>query len=191
LGGSYAARVRTEAVRIQREVALTVTLDAPATLPAPPQRRVRADNPAQLQLFGALAAAPKAAAPPVSAAGPVLVVKATLDLLVELRDGSLHVIDYKRTRGSDRDHARYGPQLSLYRHVVERRFGKVPKVGLLHLLGDADEPEWLTPDATDPSTLASAFLAARAHDSWPSVAEPRCRSVQCGFVASCHFSANS
>jgi hypothetical protein len=32
-------------------------------------------------------------------------------------------------------------------------------------------------------------LAARAHDDWPLVAEPQCRSLHCGFVSSCHFSA--
>ena len=189
LSGSYAARVKRDAVRVQREVALTVTLDAPTPLRAP-QKRARADNPAQLRLFGAPDPAPKVPAVALSTDGPALVVKATLDLLVELGDGSLHVIDYKRTRGGDHDLARYGPQLTLYRHVVERHFGKVPKVGLLHLLGDADEPQWLSPDPSEPSTLASAFLTARARDSWPNVPEARCRAVHCGFVASCHFSGS-
>jgi hypothetical protein len=114
------------------------------------------------------------------------VVKATLDLLVELRDGSLHVIDYKRTAGGDS--TRYAPQLSLYRSVVERQFGKVPRVGLLHLLGDAEEPEWLSPAAADPAAIARAFLAARAHDRWPGIEEPACRALHCGFVSGCHFS---
>jgi hypothetical protein len=119
-----------------------------------------------------------------------LVLKATLDLLVELEDGSLHVIDYKRTRGGGTDHARYSPQLSLYRSVVEQAFGRVPQVGLLHLLGDAQEPEWLSPAAADPAAIARAFLRARAHDDWPRVAAATCRAVHCGFIASCHFSAS-
>jgi len=188
LGGAYAARVKREAVRVEREVALTVTLHG-ATASPPPAKRSPKANPAQLDLF-APAAVSGPAAPSPGSKSPALVIKATLDLLVELADGSLHVIDYKRTRGGGRgDHARYGPQLSLYRSVVELKFGKVPKVGLLHLLGDADEPEWLSPEAADPAAIARAFLAARAHDEWPSVAEPTCRAVHCGFVASCHFSA--
>jgi ATP-dependent helicase/nuclease subunit A len=186
LGGSYAARVKREAVRVEREVALTVTLyGAKASLSA--EKRPTKHNPAQLELFAAAALAPVFVPDTQKTA---LVVKATLDLLVELKDGSLHVIDYKRTRGGGGDHARYGPQLSLYRSVVERHFGKTPKVGLLHLLGDAEEPEWLAPAAAEPAAIASAFLAARAQDRWASVGEARCRSVHCGFIDSCHFSAS-
>jgi hypothetical protein len=166
LGGSYAARVRRDAVRVERELSLTVTLSGPV--------RPESGGP-QLELFAKRRAVP-------------LVVKATLDLLVELADGSMQVVDYKRTRGGGGDHLRYGPQLSLYRSVVERHFGKVPQVGLLHLLGDAAEPEWLAPEAADPAKIASAFLAARADDVWPAVQEPVCRAVHCGFVNSCHFS---
>lgn len=185
LQGSYAALVRREAVRIERELSLTVTLQGSAA-PAPKRVAPRV-SPNQLELF---APAPQPApAPPPARSGPELVVKATLDLLVELRDGSLHVIDYKRSRGGG-DKSRYAPQLSLYRSVVRQRFGKVPKVGLLHLLGDAGEPEWLSPEELDPAALARAFLAARAHDEWPSVAESKCRSVHCGFVDACHFGAN-
>jgi ATP-dependent helicase/nuclease subunit A len=185
LGGGYAARVKRDAVRVEREVALTVALYG---APLKPERRLRRHNPAQLELFAGSPALATSTAR--SSDDPALVVKATLDLLVELGDGSLHVIDYKRTRGGGADHARYGPQLSLYRSVVERHFGKVPQVGLLHLLGDAEEPEWLSPEAADPAAIARAFLAARAQDHWPHVAEPRCRAVHCGFVSSCHFNAS-
>ena len=187
LSGPYAARVKREAVRVEREVELTVTLHGPAS---PPQASKRAakPHPAQLDLFASMPSA--AAAPaPRGPTGPALVVKATLDLLVELQDGSLHVIDYKRTRGGGSDIARYGPQLSLYRSVVEQTFGRAPQVGLLHLLGDAEEPEWLSPAAADPAAIARAFLAARAHDDWPLVAEPKCRALHCGFVRSCHLGA--
>jgi hypothetical protein len=173
---------------VEREVELTVTLHGvPAPQGAP--KRAAKPNPAQLELFTSAPSVGRAPATP-EPVGPALVVKATLDLLVELRDGSLHVIDYKRTRGGGGDVARYGPQLALYRSVVERAFGKVPMVGLLHLLGDAQEPEWLSPAAADPAAIARAFLAARAHDDWPLVAEPKCRSLHCGFVTSCHFSAD-
>ncbi len=189
LGGAYAARVRRDAVRVEREVALTVTLHGSTELARPAERLLKA-NPAQLNLFAQPALPVPAVAPPAATKSPALVIKATLDLLVEFADGSLHVIDYKRTRGGRGDHARYGPQLALYRSVVERQFGKVPEVGLLHLLGDADEPEWLRPNAAEPAAIARAFLAARAQDEWPRVAEPTCRAVHCGFVASCHFSAS-
>jgi hypothetical protein len=119
------------------------------------------------------------------------VVKATLDLLLELKDGSLHVIDYKRARGGSSAEARYAPQLSLYRAVVQQHFGKTPRVGLLHLLGDADEPDWLEPEPHDTAELARAFLAARASDEWPHVPEATCRAVHCGFVASCHGRTSS
>jgi ATP-dependent helicase/nuclease subunit A len=163
LSGAYAATVRREAVRVEREVALSVVLSGPA----------RARSSPQLELFG-------------SAGGPPLVVKATLDLLVELEDGSLHVIDYKRTRGGERDRHRYADQLSLYRSVVKQRFGKTPRVGLLHLLGDAAEPEWLEPPEADPSAIASGFVAARARDSWSPAPERVCRRVECGFIGSCY-----
>jgi ATP-dependent helicase/nuclease subunit A len=192
LQGSYAALVRKEAVRVERELSFTVTLSGSRSAPAPAKRPQRT-NPSQLELFAAPAASPVGAAPAPSAPGPAapeLVVKATLDLLVELRDGSLHVIDYKRSRGGGGAKARYAPQLSLYRSVVQRRFGKVPRVGLLHLLGEAEEPEWLSPDEIDPTAVARAFLAARASDDWPGIAEPHCRAVHCGFVAACHFSAS-
>lgn len=188
LGGSYAALVRRDAVRFERELSLTVTLPtgAPSAKPArSAERRAtegRPRNPAQLELFAAAVPAPP---PAQTALGSALVVKATLDLLVGLKDGSLHVIDYKRTRGG-RDEARYAPQLSLYRAVVEQHFGKTPRVGLLHLLGDADEPDWLEPEPSDAGALARAFLAARAEDVWPHAPESTCRAVHCGFVESCH-----
>jgi ATP-dependent helicase/nuclease subunit A len=190
LSGPYAALVKREAVKVEREVALTVTLQgngARSVALEPAAARSARKNPAQLDLF---AAVPSAAAPETAATGtvPALVIKATLDLLVELGDGSLHVIDYKRTRGGGGDRARYAPQLSLYRSVVAQAFGKVPKVGLLHLLGDAAEPEWLSPDAADPAAISRAFLAARAEDDWPRVPQATCRAVHCGFVTSCHFS---
>ncbi|HEY6078660.1 MAG TPA: UvrD-helicase domain-containing protein [Polyangiaceae bacterium] len=164
LSGSYATRVRREAVRVERELSLSVTLTSPAG----------SARSGQLELFGS------------ARSGAPLVVKATLDLLVELEDGSLHVIDYKRSRGGERDQHRYADQLSLYRAVVKRHFGKTPLVGLLHLLGDATEPHWLAPAEPDPSAIASAFIAARASDVWSPVPERVCRNVECGFVGSCH-----
>jgi ATP-dependent helicase/nuclease subunit A len=190
LGGSYAALVRRDAVRLERELSLTVALHAvsPSSKGArPPDRRPTPRNPAQLELFAA-AVAP---APAQTTPGSALVVKATLDLLVELKDGSIHVIDYKRARGGGSAQARYAPQLSLYRAVVEQHFGKTPRVGLLHLLGDADEPDWLKPEPIDAAALARAFLAARASDEWPHVPEATCRAVHCGFVTSCHGLASS
>jgi ATP-dependent helicase/nuclease subunit A len=186
LRGPYAGRVRREAVRVERELSLTVTLSGPNQAQKTAKASARR-NPNQLELFAPAPPPPSHARDP----GPVpaLVVKATLDLFVELRDGSLHVIDYKRAR-SGANVARYEPQLSLYRSVIERAFGKAPRVGLLNLLGDADEPAWLSPESFDPSALARAFLSARAHDAWPAVPEPRCRAVHCGFVTSCHFSAS-
>jgi ATP-dependent helicase/nuclease subunit A len=182
LRGPYAALVRREAVRVERELSLTVTLQARAPAGVERSRRAAPHNPAQLELFAG-AAAPAARGEP---SGTALVIKATLDLFVELKDGSLHVIDYKRSRGSESAAARYSPQLALYRAVVERHYGRLPRVGLLHLLGDADEPEWLAPKISDASAISAAFLAARADDVWPHVAEPTCRAVRCGFIGSCH-----
>jgi len=186
LSGSYAARVKREAVRVEREVSLTVTLHGAPAATTPPRRAPK--NPAQLELFASAASAPSPA--PLSVPGPALVIKATLDLLVELEDGSLHVIDYKSTHGGGGARARYAPQLALYRSVVERALGKVPEVGLLHLLGDTAEPEWQKLEAADPAAISRAFLAARSADDWPRVAEPSCRAVHCGFVDSCHFRAS-
>lgn len=190
LRGSYAVRVRREAVRVERELELTVTL-------SPARARSGADQAAkpalrrptrQLELFAPSPPVAPPAPAEMSGGAPALVVKATLDLLVELADGSLHVIDYKRARGGTGAAARYGPQLSLYRAAVESARGKAPLVGLVNLLGDTEEPEWLSPPPFDAGAVAAAFLAARASDAWPGVPEPECRAVHCGFVTSCHFS---
>jgi len=186
LSGAYAGRVKREAVRVERELSLTVTLAGTQKTVKVAARR----NPNQLELFAPPASVPAAVVDLGPVPAPVLVVKATLDLLVELRDGSLHVIDYKRARGGG-NAARYEPQLSLYRSVVEQAFGKTPRVGLLNLLGDADEPAWLSPESFEPAAVARAFLAARARDAWPGVPEPRCRAVHCGFVTSCHSDVGS
>lgn len=186
LAGSYAGRVKRESVRVLREVELMVTLEGRTEAP-PADRRRPKHHPGQLELFGPR---PQQHTPapsePAQSSQTALVVKATLDLLVEFQDGSLHVIDYKRTSGGG-DHARYSPQLALYRSVVERKLGKTPKVGLLHLLGEADEPDWIEPEKAEPAAIARAFLAARTRDEWPLAAERTCRAVRCGFVASCHF----
>ncbi len=160
LGGPYALKVREQAVRVERELELTVVLNNEA-------------------------AALLANASPE----PRLVLKATLDLLVEFQDGSLHVIDYKRTRQGTLPPERYGPQLALYGSAVHTHFGKRPKLGLLHLLGDPEEPQWLTPKEPSAAELARAFLTAREGDKWEPVLEPVCRSLHCGFVSSCHARA--
>jgi ATP-dependent helicase/nuclease subunit A len=201
LSGPYAARVRSEARAVHRELDLSVVLSgsevaesvprAPVSDPASSvhRGRRRGPSPAQLELFAPPLRTRVAETP--SDGSPRLVLKATLDLLVELRSGELHVVDYKRTPGGPGDAARYAFQLALYRSAVLLHFGRTPQIGLLHLLGAAHEPEWLMAPELDFAALARAFAEARLADRWTGVDVGRCRKLRCGFLPTCHGESGS
>ena len=186
LAGPYARSVREDGSRIRRELSLGIpflSAPAPARVPESSARtRGRRVAPGQLELF---ALRPRIDAPDPELLSATVVLKATLDLVIERADGSIDVIDYKRSRGGDGD--RYSFQLAAYRAAAERHFGiERVRTGLVHLLGDNNEPDWQTPPAFDFFELGTRLIEARFHDSWPPIAEPACRKAQCGFVSACH-----
>jgi hypothetical protein len=194
LAGNYARSVREDGSRIRRELSLGIPFrNAPAEpSPAPAsdsraRGRRASGSPAQLELF---ALRPRSNAPDPELLSATVVLKATLDLVIERADGSIDVIDYKRSRGGDED--RYSFQLAAYREAAQRHFGiDRIRTGLVHLLGDDNEPDWQTPPAFDFFELGTRLIEARFHDLWPAIAEPACRKAQCGFVSACHAPSRS
>ncbi len=189
LAGAYARSIRADGSRIQRELALSIPFRQPASMleaqaPNPSRSRGRRAAPGQLELF---ALRPRSNAPDPALMAATVVLKATLDLVIERADGSIDVIDYKRSRGGDEE--RYAFQLAAYREAARRHFGKDRiRTGLVHLLGDDNEPDWQTPPQFDFFELGTRLVEARFHDLWQGIAESACRQAQCGFVAACHGS---
>jgi ATP-dependent helicase/nuclease subunit A len=191
LSGAYARSVREDGSRIQRELSLGIPFRSQPSEPAPsapvstPRARAargRRVAPGQLELF---ALRPRTNAPDPELLSATVVLKATLDLVIERSDGSVDVIDYKRSRGGDED--RYSFQLAAYREAAQRHYGTDRvRTGLVHLLGDHNEPDWQAPPAFDFFELGTRLIEARFHDLWPGVAEVACRKAQCGFVSACH-----
>jgi len=188
LAGPYARSVRQDGSRIRRELSLGIPFRSAApkqdSPPEPSARgpRGRRVAPGQLELF---ALRPRTNAPDPELLSATVVLKATLDLVIERADGSIDVIDYKRSRGGDED--RYAFQLAAYREAARRHFGlNRIRTGLVHLLGEDNEPDWQTPPAFDFFELGTRLIEARFHDFWPGIAEPACRQAQCGFVSACH-----
>jgi ATP-dependent helicase/nuclease subunit A len=189
LSGAYARSVREDGSRILRELALGIPFRSeaePAPIAAPPEAGARSRGrrvaPGQLELF---ALRPRQSAPDPALLAATVVLKATLDLVIERADGSIDVIDYKRSRGGDED--RYSFQLAAYREAAQRHYGTARvRTGLVHLLSENSEPDWQTSTSFDFFELGTRLVEARFHDAWPGVAEPACRKAQCGFVSACH-----
>jgi len=187
LAGAYARSVQEDGSRIRRELSLGIPFRSAPAEPRPvpesnPRARGRRVAPGQLELF---ALRPRTNAPDPELLAATVVLKATLDLVIERADGSIDVIDYKRSRGGDED--RYSFQLAAYREAAQRHYGiERIRTGLVHLLGENNEPDWQTPPAFDFFELGTRLIEARFHDLWPAIAEPACRKAQCGFVSACH-----
>ena len=195
LAGTYARSVREDGSRILRELSLGIPFRSqPSEIASASTEatstsvtggrgaRARRALPGQLELF---ALRPRSNAPDPELLSATVVLKATLDLVIERSDGSIDVIDYKRSRGGDE--GRYAFQLAAYREAAQRHYGtERVRTGLVHLLGDHNEPHWQTPPAFDFFELGTRLIEARFHDLWPGVAEPACQQAQCGFVSACH-----
>jgi ATP-dependent helicase/nuclease subunit A len=190
LSGAYARSVQQDGSRMLRELSLGIPFrssehsvppkDPPVTALAKPRGRRVA--PGQLELF---ALRPRASAPDPALLAATVVLKATLDLVIERADGSIDVIDYKRSRGGDED--RYSFQLAAYREAARRHYGTDRvRTGLVHLLGQDNEPDWQTAGSFDFFELGTRLVEARFHDAWPGIPESACRKAQCGFVSACH-----
>lgn len=185
LSGHYARTVRDDGSRILRELALDIPFRnqpaAPSPTPSSAKRGPRV-APNQLELF-ALRPRTEAADPELQSATVAL--KATLDLVIERPDGSIDVLDYKRSRGGDEE--RYAFQLAAYREAAQRHFGtEHVRTGLVHLLGEDHEPDWQVPPRFDFFELGTRLVEARFRDRWAGISEPACRKAQCGFVSACH-----
>ena len=195
LSGDYARSVRADGSRISRELALGIPFRAESPAAAGPsglielapgepsgRSRGRRVAPGQLELF---ALRPRRSAPDPELLAATVVLKATLDLVIERGDGSIDVIDYKRSRGGDED--RYSFQLAAYREAAQRHYRtERVRTGLVHLLGEDNEPDWQTASSFDFFELGTRLVEARFHDAWPGIVEPACRKAQCGFVSACH-----
>lgn len=190
LAGDYARSVRQDGSQIRRELSLGIPFrNAPVESSAPAssagansRTRGRRVAPGQLELF---ALRPRTNDPDPELLSATVVLKATLDLVIERADGSVDVLDYKRSRGGDED--RYSFQLAAYREAARRHYG-VDRIrtGLVHLLGENNEPDWQVPPDFDFFELGTRLIEARFHDLWPAIREPACRKAQCGFVSACH-----
>lgn len=169
LSGEYAASVRSGASRVHRELELSLV----TTHGEAPKRR-------QLDLF-----APR----PAPSTPRHSVLRATLDLVVERRDGSIDIVDYKRSRGGTSE--RYALQLYAYRRAVEQHFGaRALRTGLVALLAERVEPEWLTVRPLDLTKLVEELAERRYEGEFPGVPRPQCELGRCGFIAACHPTRN-
>jgi hypothetical protein len=106
-------------------------------------------------------------------------------LVVERPDGSLEIIDYKRSRGGDSQ--RYALQLATYASICRAHFEAADiRVGLVHLLGRSNEPEWLVPPTPELGDFVADLVRRRYSNEYPPVAPAHCRRARCGFLDACH-----
>jgi hypothetical protein len=180
LSGSFARSARG-ARRVVRELEHATLFTRAIAAPEKPKRRGRErKNPLQLTLF-----APAPAEAPSDDRAHGVLLKTTLDLLVEHQDGSFDVVDYKRSKGRFRD--RHALQLSAYRSAVSEHFRATEvRIGLVHLLGGDGEPHWVDPVPFDVARLAQSLGRARWEEHFPPVQKSACERIGCGFVGTCH-----
>ncbi|HEY3235113.1 MAG TPA: PD-(D/E)XK nuclease family protein, partial [Polyangiaceae bacterium] len=184
LSGAFAKSLSDPGLTIHRELSL-VTPISPE-----PRSVVRPPQPQQLELF-----APKSSrrASEDAPAPLTLLLKTTFDLLVVRSDGSVDIIDYKRSPGptvgnrSGSD-GRYRFQLAAYAMAARHHFRPWRlRAGLVYLLSEPTEPVFV--DVVEPPPLrdlAASLQQARWANKWPAVPIDRCRRARCGFVESCH-----
>jgi ATP-dependent helicase/nuclease subunit A len=142
---------------------------------------------------------------PVRAGVATLALRGTMDLCIEHADGSVDVIDYKRSRPRA-DLGPYAFQLRAYALSARRSGATVVRAGVLFLGGEAgraatgDEPTPLRgkgeggaiSDAEHDAferelgALGQRFAEARWNDRFPPVELPTCQRLRCGFVVACH-----
>jgi len=163
LQGDYAKAVRARGARVHRELELSLVL----ALPPGPARAP------QLELF------------PGRERPSRTIVKAMLDAVVDYGDGTLDVIDYKRSRGGDEK--RYAVQLHIYAEAVRAAFGaRAVRTGLVHLLGSSAEPEWVASPPIDIALTVADLGDRRYRGDYPPVSPERCRAARCGFLGACY-----
>ena len=122
---------------------------------------------------------------------PDVLLRGTIDLLVEWPDGSVDVVDYKRARGPDPDIHAF--QLDLYTLAVQDAYPNATAIrrGIVFLGGDAGEPKWLAAPhlaelARTVSALGARLVTARLSDSFGRAPETVCERIRCGFYERCY-----
>jgi ATP-dependent helicase/nuclease subunit A len=136
---------------------------------------------------------------PAAPAAAALALRGAMDLVVTHPDGSIDVVDYKRSRPRA-DLGPYAFQLRAYALEARRRSpGRPIRAGIV-FLGAAETPAWLPGAgpggalseaeherfAEELADLARRFAEARWSDRFDGVAFDACRRLRCGFVAACH-----
>jgi hypothetical protein len=163
LQGDYAKSVRARGARVHRELELSLVLALPPSPPRAPQ----------LELF------------PGRERPSRTIVKAMLDAVVDYGDGTLDVIDYKRSRGGDEK--RYAVQLHIYAEAARSAFGaRAVRTGLVHLLGSSAEPEWVAAPPIDIALTVADLGDRRYRGDYPPVSPERCQAARCGFLGACY-----
>jgi ATP-dependent helicase/nuclease subunit A len=128
---------------------------------------------------------------PIACEGGELHLRGAIDLLVDWRDGSADVLDYKSSFCPELTSHEF--QLRAYAVAVRRRFGiSRIRAGILNLA--ASNPPTLTNlDAADLDSfeqilcdLRARFMSARASFDFAGVDRPECEALRCGFIAACH-----
>ena len=181
LSGAFARKAKG-ARRVHRELELATLFERPRALaPAKRAPRARRDNPLQLALF----AEPQPTSLDTGARASKVLLKTTLDLMIEHQDGSIDIVDYKRSKG--RFGARHALQLSAYRSAVSQHFRvETVRTGLVHLLGGDGEPHWLEPVPFDVAGVADSLARSRWEERFPPIPKNGCERIGCGFVGTCH-----
>lgn len=132
------------------------------------------------------------------AARPELALRGVMDLCVEWPDGSIDVVDYKRSRPRT-DLSPYEFQLRAYALAAARSAKTGVRAGIL-FLGSGVEPLFLTGGGGEAllgaddhdrfeaeiAEVAERLLAAQWADRWDGVTVDRCKAMHCGFVVACH-----
>jgi ATP-dependent helicase/nuclease subunit A len=130
----------------------------------------------------------------------VLALRGAMDLCVQYPDGSVDVIDYKRSRPRA-DLSPYGFQLRAYALAARRMRGgaALVRAGVV-FLGGATEPAMLPGAGTggalsdaeheafeaELAVLGQRLAEARWSDRWEGVPVESCKRLRCGFVTACH-----
>jgi hypothetical protein len=125
--------------------------------------------------------------------GRAVVLRGTIDLVVEWPNGDVDVVDYKRARGPSAEP--YAIQLDMYTLAVEvdARRGARIRSGIVFLGGDDAEPIWLRSPPAGPlevrgraAALADALMEARWTESYARAPLERCRAIRCGYTGLCY-----
>jgi ATP-dependent helicase/nuclease subunit A len=128
-------------------------------------------------------------------AGRSVVLRGSMDLVVEWSDGAVDVVDYKSARGGAE--GSYAFQLDVYALAARGMFPAAPRLraGLVYLGGasGAAEPTWRVLPGEDHvrdrlASLGDRLVRARWEGDFPRVALDRCEAIYCGFIGRCHAS---